>query len=972
MAKFCITKITLTAFLGVFSFCLDAFPIKKLGLPLINNFPISAYNASTQNWSITQNKKGFIYVGNNDGLLEFDGENWQLYPVPNKSIIRSVMAVGDTIFVGAFEQLGYFAPDSAGKLRYNSLIALLPEKFSSFDEVWKIYKIHDKIIFQTFKYLFVFENNNFSVIEPPSTFSYSYIVEDQIYIVDWRVGLMQVSDNQLLLLSNDPVFLRNEVRCILKYDEKHILIGTINEGLFLFDGQKLSPWAAPANKQLIKSVLFSGIRLENGSFAFGSVHNGLYLTDKSGEVLQELNRYTGLQNNTILSLFEDRNNNLWLGLDNGIDYIEINSPLSVFNYIYHLESVYTSIVHRGLLYVGTNQGLFYTEMETFVNNIKDRGDFRLIPGTEGQVWCLQEFDGFLLCGHNFGCFQVLGKQAKKIAGDHGFWTFIEHNSKCDTLIAGTYNGLYKLVKAKNTWKSLGKILGFDESSRIIVQDKQNYIWISHGYRGVYKVKPSMNLDEIEEVVLYAQKDGLPEVLPYNVHKINRDLIFATKYGIYEFDELRNLFFGSEKYNKIFGQGQAISTLHPDAAGNTWYFAFGRMGFFRMLEDGSYANITSPFNRINNMLIESFENVYFYDNRNVFIGSQVGLFHYDPNIKKDFQTCEPVYFREVIFTGDKSSRSFFNREVNGSDNKSAAEQIPYHMNSVSFRYACPTFESHENTRYSYRLQGFDQSWSPWETGNFKEYTNLHEGAYVFEVKARNVHNTESAVNSFSFAINPPWFRTKVAYILYILLLLLIIVGNILYLKRRIRKARLREKEKHERILAEQEMAFREKAILSEKEIIHLRNETLQGEVRHKNKELANSTLHLIHKNKILNAIKYQLNASSDKTIPQTKKNELDQIIKKINKELKNEKFQEIFDNYFDEVHQDFIARLKENYSDLSPKELRLCAYLKMNLSTKEIAPLMNISIRGVEIGRYRLRKKLGLDHEANLIHYLLSF
>jgi DNA-binding CsgD family transcriptional regulator len=161
-------------------------------------------------------------------------------------------------------------------------------------------------------------------------------------------------------------------------------------------------------------------------------------------------------------------------------------------------------------------------------------------------------------------------------------------------------------------------------------------------------------------------------------------------------------------------------------------------------------------------------------------------------------------------------------------------------------------------------------------------------------------------------------------------------------------------------------------LAEKEIINLKNESLQSEVIHKNKELANTTLHLIHKNKILNAIKAQLNGLLESNMAQAKKNQIDSLIYKINRELKNEKFQEVFDDYFDDVHQDFISRLKDRHSNLSPRELRLCAYLKMNLSTKEIAPLMNISIRGVEIGRYRLRKKLELERDDNLIDYLLKF
>jgi DNA-binding CsgD family transcriptional regulator len=200
-----------------------------------------------------------------------------------------------------------------------------------------------------------------------------------------------------------------------------------------------------------------------------------------------------------------------------------------------------------------------------------------------------------------------------------------------------------------------------------------------------------------------------------------------------------------------------------------------------------------------------------------------------------------------------------------------------------------------------------------------------------------------------------------------------LGNFYYIRKRILKTRLREKLRHEKRLAQREKMFKEQTALSEKEIMHLRNESLRNEMKFKNKELANATLHLIQKNKTLTYLREDLTRLI-KNIPSDspEKQNVNNLLKKINKDLKNEKGWELFNSYFDEVHQDFIGRLKDRYPDLTPKELRLCAYLKMNISTKEIAPLMNISVRGVEISRYRLRKKLQLDHNANLTEFLISF
>ena len=206
-----------------------------------------------------------------------------------------------------------------------------------------------------------------------------------------------------------------------------------------------------------------------------------------------------------------------------------------------------------------------------------------------------------------------------------------------------------------------------------------------------------------------------------------------------------------------------------------------------------------------------------------------------------------------------------------------------------------------------------------------------------------------------------------------LLVLVIIGNVYYLRKRILKARLREKIKQEKRFAQREKMFKEQTALSEKEIVQLRNESLRNEMTFKNKELANATLHLIQKNKTLTYLKEDLGKLL-KNIPSDspEKQNVNNLLKKINKDLRNEKSWELFNSYFDEVHQDFIARLKSQHKDLTPKELRLCAYLRMNISTKEIAPLMNISIRGVEISRYRLRKKLKLEHDKNLTDFILTF
>lgn len=954
----------------IVSLLVEASEIKKTGLPLIHNYTRATYKAGTQNWGMTQNSKGYLYVANNDGLLEFDGQHWSLYPVPNNTIVRSVLAVGDTVYVGAFEEFGYFATGADGKFTYNSLSAKIDSAYRNCDEIWKIHQTTDGIIFQSFKYIFISNREEIRVVKPHTMFGHSYSAAGKLFVSDVGRGLFLLNQGNLAAVSDDRLFLENEIRFVLSLNEHFLLIGFINDGLFVFDGKTIRPWETKVNQLLLENTVFSGIRLSNGYFAFGSIQNGVYLTNNNGEVLQHINRYKGLLNNTILNLYEDFQGNLWLGLDNGIDYLEINSPMTIYDYNYHIESTYSSVVHDNYLYVGTNQGLFYASLSSLDHTRNDRADFSLIPGTEGQVWNLHVIDKQLLCGHNFGFFHVKGAKAEKIAEDRGYWSFAEHKGNPDTIIAGTYAGFTVFVRDGNSWKKLWKAEDFEESSRSFVQETENIFWIAHGYKGLFRVQLSTDLKKAISVELFNHKHGLPIELPYNVMIINKEVLFSSKEGFYTFDSANKKFIPSERMNAIFSEQLAVDNLFPDATGNLWFFSFGSMGLMRILEDGKYTRITAPFKRINPLLIESYESVHVFDNRNVYIGSQKGLLHYDPHFKKDYNKNVPVFFRDVSFYGKDSTLRI--TETTSKNDVRAPRRIPFSLNSVSFKFASPAFEGSGYTTFSFRLKGFEEHWSGWDKTTYKEYTNLSEGTYDFEIRVNNLNNNSDNIYRYTFVIDPPIYRSKLAYGFYSAIFVLVLGGNLFFIQRRIIKTRIKEQQKHEKELKEKETAYKEKALEAEKEIIHLRNESLQNEINHKNKELANTALHLIHKNKTLNSIKVQLNSIIDKHTSPPNKSEIESVIIKINKELKNEKFQELFEDYFDNVHQDFISRMKEKHPELSPRELRLCAYLKMNLSTKEIAPLMNISIRGVEIGRYRLRKKLNLDREENLISYLMNF
>jgi DNA-binding CsgD family transcriptional regulator len=261
---------------------------------------------------------------------------------------------------------------------------------------------------------------------------------------------------------------------------------------------------------------------------------------------------------------------------------------------------------------------------------------------------------------------------------------------------------------------------------------------------------------------------------------------------------------------------------------------------------------------------------------------------------------------------------------------------------------------------------------WQNLRTRQFTNLRHGDYTFRVKAVNLFGVESTEAILKFHIRPPWYLSRYAYFVYALMALLLIVLIVRYIRYRIEAARKAFEEDQKQKFAEREKQLQIESLTAEKELMELRNEKLRSEKIQKDKELANTTMQIIQKSKSLVALKNDLRKLARELGRHPASDHLHTIIRKINRSIDTDKQWEVFESHFENVHEEFLSRLKENYPDLTPRELKLCAYLRLNISSKEIANLMNISVRGVEISRYRLRKKLQLDHDTNLTDFIVSF
>lgn len=938
----------------------------RYGLPGTTNYSRSDYKGGTQNWSLGQASDGRMYFANNDGLIEFDGEHWTKYR-DMELIYRSLCIDGERIYVGAYNEFGYYHPDENGIMRFHSLLPLLRDRINDFDEIWRIHKTSTGIVFQSFRAIFIFDGNKIDIVYPRSKFHFSYYVNGILWIYDESQGLMQLREGKVRQIPNGGFFAGTEIWSIMPLNDDQVIIGTAKRGVFRYDGQHVSPWNKPVNQMLRRYQIFSGTMINNKYFAFGTIQNGLIVTDTSGNVILELNKERGILNNTVLCIGNDQQGDIWLGLDNGISVVHFNSPHTYIQNYFDIGSGYSSALYHGKLYLGTNQGLFCIDWERFISPLKKKEDFRLIEGTEGQVWCLSRIDDDLLCGHNVGVFQIAGDKAIKVSAVSGGWSLLKVNTRKSLLLVGHYSGISVLEKKGTTWSYRNELKGFDQSSHYFATDNKGDIWISHGYKGVFRIHPDSLFTRVMLSNYYGTDDGLPSEIGNNLFSLQSGIMVTTRNGVYRFDENSRKFKPDNFFSQLLPGYKNFDYLMQDAGNNIWYYHDHQPGVLRLQEDGSLKNITAPFIELKGQVIPSYGHINAIDNNNVMIGIEGGFVHYLAGQYRNYNTLPTLHISE-LHSGDTSEGVY--RFNNTMKNQGTIPEFRYAGNSISVSFAASQY-SEKGINYQYKLHDFDADWSLWSAQSSKEYTNLPSGTYTFHLRAKTESGMITPILSYKFKILPPWYFTVVAWIIY--LAVIAAIGFLVYrlIRKRMEVSLQKQKNEEKNKFREREQELKEDALIAEKEMIRLRNEALNMEMIHKEKELANSTMLIIQKNEILTKLKNDLSRIRNTVTDENLKNEIISTIRRIGKEIDNEKQWQVFNTHVEQVHEPLFKKLIDKYPDLTPRELSLCAYLRMNISSKEIATLMNISTRGVEISRYRIRKKLGLGRDENLTDFMLK-
>jgi signal transduction histidine kinase len=782
--------------------------IDESGSPTVINYTPKEYGGDPQNWAIAQDEKGMLYVGNSNGLLEFDGAVWRIYPVPNKSVIRS-LAMGDSgkIYIGSEGDLGYFQPDAPGRLTFHSLLNYIPEANRDFANVWNTYIANGKVYFNCANYLFTWDmrRQRFSNIPSKSNFHTMFQVDGKIYIREWGKGLEVLENNNLSAVKGGDQFANERIYVMLPLPGKRgtALIGTRTMGLFTYNGKNFIPFKTEADEFIKTNLIYCGAILHDGTILLGT-HGGAVLIDTTGKLLRKYNTEAGIVNNTIYFTFPDKSGAAWLATDNGISRIDVSSPVTYFdkrnNFNTHANDL---IRYHGILYSAGNDGVH------FLNYLTD--SFEIIKNSNRQCFQFLNTGTGLLAATGNGLFKVEKDRAiplrKSVNNEYRVDVLKRSASDTGRVYVGTNSGLWSIRREGNGWTDEGQIVTINDDPTSIVEDEDGSIWVGTFASGLYRIK--FRKDDRGNIILkgavmehFDKNNGLQNAITL-VYKINRIDYFVTADSIYRFNENRKLFHANTSDRLIADvyrliQHNPILTFRPDSLARIWLQTKSRLYMGSFQPGGSFTWVSAPFNEFAD---ETFYFVHAEKNGITWLGTSSMIVRYDFNIKSSGNARFAALVRQVTI-GEDSTIYFGNRP-----GELATPEITYQNNSVKVRYAATSYEGKNVNRFKTMLEGFDKAWPAWSNETVKEYTNLPPGKYTFKVKAINLFDIESTVDNYSFEILPPWYRTWWAYTLYVLVFITALWA---FTKWRINTL------KNEKMVLEAKVAQRTKELLEEKE------------------------------------------------------------------------------------------------------------------------------------------------------------
>ncbi|MGD8413626.1 MAG: hypothetical protein PVF33_05310, partial [Candidatus Latescibacterota bacterium] len=449
---------------------------EEMGLPFITNYGVRDYNAGGFNWAITQDQRGIMYFGNQWGVLEFDGTNWNLIRLTNEGTVRSLDVDAEgRVWVGGVRELGYLEPDSVGRLRYVPLLPQLPEEVRDFTDVWHTFAMDDGVYFFTDTYVFKFSDDGFKTWTSANTFHVAFKVDDELYVREWGTGLMRLKESGLELVPGGDRFHEERIYVMLPYDEDRSIVVTRTMGVFLFDGQHFEPFKTEIDEWLAKHLIYlPGTSLKDGGYALASISGGVAIINHDGTLRQIVDQSTGIPDNGVIYTYQDRAGDLWFGMTDGISRVGIGSPYSVFDERSGFASRLTDVTRF-------NGNLFAASQSGFYRFDRDTRTWIPVPGTNNQTFSFEVMAGRLLVAAGLeGLFEYKDGRLTSVkrAIDNSFSVgFIQQSTFDSTRVfLGLLGGIGSLRLVDGRWVDEGVLSDYNYNRFFVEEESKDVIW----------------------------------------------------------------------------------------------------------------------------------------------------------------------------------------------------------------------------------------------------------------------------------------------------------------------------------------------------------------------------------------------------------------------------------------------------------------------------------------------------------------
>lgn len=885
-------------------------------LPFFENYSKQDYKGDNQIWSVTQGNDNAMYFANNRYFLRYNGVVWEKYTLPNQTIIRSVFAIENRIYSGSFNEFGYWKREE-NVMVYHSLV---PKKFfkeTDSEEVWKIFTWKGKVYFQTFNEMYIYDFKTIQRVKFPTLISYCFVDNNDFYVATVEAGIFKWDTKSFHKIEKWNSLDKNVVHNIQKNGDK-IYLFTQKSGVFIDENGKLTKWENSINEKLKSELIITAHFISSQKLLIGTSTNGFYLINVKDNTFLNINKNVSLPNNSVLSFAIDKEKDIWLGLDNGITHVETNSPYEIFtDKSGELGSVYAIQTTSNGLLLGSNHGLFKYEF----NKLK------FVDNSQGQIWNIYKEDNQYVVGHNDGTFFYSGENYIKKSTINGGWSF-KPNIFESGYIQSNYTGVAFYPNITNL--EIGtKLINFNAPIKDFIQISKNEVLAAHNNKSLFYVK----FDDSKKVVSFenlTQKNAINEDYDVKIFQYKGETLFYINKQWYIFDKIDFKLKLHTLFNSKFSGISEIIEIDE----NNFAIVKDDILFIISQQDKHFNWRPIPIKLYSGRLINKYIKII-KNGEKFILNLDDGFLILDGEHNKNIK-------QNIVVEGFMNGKIINNKKI--PNNKT----IELHIIS--------NFYGNNKTYLYYSINGSNPI--PL-VENKITLNNLSSGNYSVKI-FENIGESMNEVNTFSFKVKLPWYAS-----IWMILIYIVLFSAILYTYYKWNKIRFKEKLKlkEEEIRHKSEMKQME---IESKNLIKIQEyekHILENQVQLKANELAGKSLSLAKQTELIDSIQEILETEHN---TQSLKSQIYKAIK-INKLNKNE--WKSFENNLLKSNEEFVKHLTTKYPILTSKDVKLCIYLKMNLSSKEIAPLMNISYRGVELHRYRLRKKLGINQDENLNSFM---